>query len=71
MTDPAESAPAAHRRERRRRREPALLDLARAVVLGIRDTGRDMLEAGRTEARKAQDESWRRFDELTHKRRER
>jgi hypothetical protein len=44
---------------------------ARAVALGVRDTAKDMLEAGRQGARAAQLEYWAHFDELTKNRRTR
>lgn len=53
------------------REEHPLIAWARAIVLGIGDTARDMLEAGRRGAREAMDEGWRRFDEKTKHRRER
>ena len=46
------------------------VDLLAAVGLGIRDTARDMLEAGRKGAREAHDEYWRRFEAKTKLRRE-
>jgi len=45
------------------------LDWLRAIALGIRETARDMLEAGRSEARKAYNEYWQRYDEKTKFRR--
>lgn len=51
------------------REEHPAIAWARAVVLGIGDTARDMLEAGRKAAREAMDEGWRRFDEKTKRRR--
>ncbi len=45
------------------------LDWLRAIALGIRETARDMLEAGRTEARNAYQEYWQRYDEKTKLRR--
>jgi NADPH-dependent glutamate synthase beta subunit-like oxidoreductase len=49
----------------------AVVDWARAIVLGIRDTARDMVDAGRAGAREAQEEYWRRFDQKTKRRRTR
>jgi hypothetical protein len=51
------------------REEHPLIAWARAIVLGIGDTARDMLEAGRQAAREAMDEGWQRFDEKTRRRR--
>ena len=51
------------------REEHPLIAWARAIVLGIGDTARDMLEAGRQAAREALDEGWQRFDEKTRHRR--
>ncbi|WBL37045.1 hypothetical protein O0235_05630 [Tepidiforma flava] len=51
------------------REEHPLIAWARAIVLGIGDTARDMLEAGRQAAREAMDEGWQRFDEKTKHRR--
>lgn len=42
---------------------------AKAIALGIGDTARDMLEAGREGAREAMDEGWERFDQKTKHRR--
>ncbi|MDZ7727684.1 MAG: hypothetical protein U5Q44_05495 [Dehalococcoidia bacterium] len=47
-----------------------LLTNVRAVVLGIRDTAKDMLQAGQVEAHRAQDEAWARYDALTRYRRQ-
>ncbi|MGE5597109.1 MAG: hypothetical protein ACM3S1_13885 [Hyphomicrobiales bacterium] len=41
----------------------AVIDWARAIALGIRDTAKDMLEEGRRGAREAYQEYWDRFDE--------
>lgn len=41
----------------------------RALVFGIGDTAKDMLEAGRKGAREAMDEGWERFDAKTKHRR--
>ncbi|HML97360.1 MAG TPA: hypothetical protein PKD75_02700 [Tepidiformaceae bacterium] len=62
--------------EPRRRREwrnlegNPLVGWARAIALGIGDTAKDMLEAGREGARQAMDEGWDRFDRKTKRRRE-
>lgn len=53
------------------RDEHPIIAWARAIVLGIGDTARDMLEAGRQGAREALDDGWRRFDEKTKRRRSR
>ena len=47
----------------------AVVDWARAIVLGIRDTAQDLVHEGRAGARAAQEEYWRRFDEKTKRRR--
>lgn len=61
---------------RRRPRDPrgAIAEAAgeaagwtRAIGLGLRDTARDMLEAGRRGARDAYAEGWDRFDQKTKK----
>ena len=53
-----------------RRVEPET-DWLTAVLLGIRDTAKAMLEAGRTGAHDAYDEGWERFEAKTkHRRRE-
>ena len=51
------------------REEHPIVAWARAILLGIGDTARDMLEAGRQAAREGLDEGWRRFDEKTRHRR--
>ncbi len=55
------------------KREAGVLDEARdwaeAVVLGVGDTFKDMLRAGRRGAREAQSEHWARFDAKTRFRR--
>ena len=47
------------------------LDLARAIVLGIRDTAKDVADGARNEAQAAYEERWTRFEKLTKHRRER
>ncbi|MCC7087543.1 MAG: hypothetical protein M9925_08970 [Chloroflexi bacterium] len=42
---------------------------AKAIALGVADTAKDMLEAGREGARDAMDEGWERFDRKTKHRR--
>ncbi|HMO54938.1 MAG TPA: hypothetical protein PJ994_10575 [Tepidiformaceae bacterium] len=52
--------------------EPAenpIVGWAKAIVFGIGDTAKDMLEAGREGAREAMDEGWERFDRKTKHRR--
>jgi len=66
-----EVEPALPRPLKRRRRELPFVDDLRAVALGIRETARDILKAGREEARRAQDEAWSHYDDLTKHRRER
>jgi hypothetical protein len=46
------------------------VDLFTAVGLGIRDTARDVLDAGRKGAREAHDEYWGRYDAKTKLRRQ-
>ena len=41
----------------------AVTDWARAIVLGIRDTARDAVDAARREAHEAYNEGWRRYEE--------
>lgn len=43
---------------------------AKAIALGIADTAKDMVDAGREGAREAMDEGWERFDRKTKHRRE-
>lgn len=45
------------------------LEWAKAVVLGVRDTAKDMVEEGRDGAREAYDEGWRRYAAKTRRRR--
>jgi len=45
-------------------------ELARAVVLGIRDTAHDVAKGAREEANAAYEERWARFEQLTKHRRE-
>ncbi len=47
------------------------LELARALLLGIRDTAKDVADGAREEAQAAYDERWARFEQLTKHRRER
>ncbi len=44
-------------------------DWVTAVLLGIRDTAKGMLEAGRKGAHEAYDEGWERFEAKTKRRR--
>jgi hypothetical protein len=57
------------RRDWRDLEENPLVGWAKAIALGIADTARDMLEAGRESARQAMDEGWERFDRKTKHRR--
>ena len=53
--------------------EPAenpILGWAKAVVLGIGDTAKDMLHEGRRGAREAMEDGWDRFDSKTKHRRD-
>lgn len=52
-----------------RRSSLPLVDDFRAVARGLRETARDVLKAGREEARRAHDEAWSHYDELTKRRR--
>ncbi len=68
MTSPEEP------REPRRAGPPPefpLVAWAKAIVFGIGDTARDMLDEGRRGAREAYDERWQRFDAKTRRRRDR
>lgn len=58
------------RREWRDLEENPLVGWAKAIALGIADTAKDMLEAGREGARQAMDEGWERFDRKTRHRRQ-
>jgi hypothetical protein len=51
------------------RGENPVLGWAKAIVLGIGDTAKDMLAEGRRGAREAREEGWERFDEKTKRRR--
>jgi hypothetical protein len=51
------------------RKRPRPFDVVQAVFLGIGDTVKDMVHAGQDEARRAHDEAWHRYDELTKHRR--
>jgi hypothetical protein len=51
-------------------RENPLIGWAKAIVYGIGDTAKDMLDAGREGAREAMDEGWDRFDRKTKHRRD-
>ena len=78
MTSPEPEAPrndfeAEPGRDRRRNwRDPEenpIVGWAKAIALGIADTAKDMLEAGREGAREEMDEGWERFDRKTKHRR--
>lgn len=49
--------------------ENPILGWAKAVVLGIGDTAKDMLREGKRGARQGMDEGWDRFDAKTKHRR--
>ena len=49
--------------------ENPVLGWAKAIVLGIGDTAKDMLSEGRRGAREAMAEGWDRFDDKTKRRR--
>jgi|GEM_PF-1275876 len=51
------------------RAENPILGWAKAIVLGIGDTAKDMLNEGRRGAREAIEEGWERFDDKTKRRR--
>jgi hypothetical protein len=51
------------------REENAIIGWARAIVGGVRDTARDMVDEGRRGAREAYDQRWRDFDGKTKYRR--
>lgn len=53
----------------RDRAENPVLGWAKAIVLGIGDTAKDMLDEGRRGAREAMDHGWDRFDQKTKHRR--
>jgi len=50
-------------------RENPVIGWAKAIVFGIGDTARDMLDEGRRGTREAMDEGWERFDQKTKHRR--
>lgn len=52
-------------------RENPVLGWAKAIVFGIGDTAKDMLNEGRRGAREAMAEGWDRFDDKTKRRRQR
>jgi len=49
--------------------ENPILGWAKAVVFGISDTAKDMLEEGRRGAREGMEDGWDRFDAKTKRRR--
>jgi hypothetical protein len=51
------------------RGENPVLGWAKAIVFGIGDTAKDMLNEGRRGARQAMEEGWDRFDDKTKRRR--
>lgn len=58
------------RRDWRDLEDNPIVGWAKAIALGIADTAKDMLEAGREGAREAMDQGWERFDKKTKHRRE-
>lgn len=50
-------------------RENPVLGWAKAIVFGIGDTAKDMLNEGRRGAREAMEDGWDRFDDKTKRRR--
>jgi hypothetical protein len=60
---------APRRRDWRDLAENPIAGWAKAIALGIGDTAKDMLDAGREGAREAMDEGWERFDRKTKHRR--
>ena len=58
------------RRDWRDLEKNPIVGWAKAIALGVADTAKDMLEAGREGARDAMDEGWERFDRKTKHRRE-
>lgn len=58
------------RREWRDLEKNPIVGWAKAIALGIGDTAKDMLDAGREGAREAMDEGWERFDRKTKHRRD-
>jgi len=44
------------------------LEWAKAIVLGVRDTAKDIVDEGREGAREAYDEGWRRYAAKTRRR---
>lgn len=57
------------RRDWRDLEENPIVGWAKAIALGIADTAKDMLDAGREGARDAMDQGWERFDRKTKHRR--
>ncbi len=64
MSSPEERRPIPPRPE-----EGGVLGWVRAIALGIGDTAKDVLDAGRQGAREAHDEAWQRFEAKTKHRR--
>lgn len=50
-------------------RENTIVEWAKAILGGVGDTARDMLDEGRRGAREAMDDGWDRFDAKTRHRR--
>ena len=56
-------------RPRREAEDNSPVAWARAIAFGIRDTAKDMLDAGRNGAASGYDGGWKRFDKKTRYRR--
>ena len=69
--EPPETAAAEAREGGGAQGEGEVLAWARAVVLGLGDTARAMLDEARRGAREAYDEGWHRFEGKTKNRRKR
>ncbi|MCC7365594.1 MAG: hypothetical protein IT303_14610 [Dehalococcoidia bacterium] len=68
---PAEQLPSPSPKEKAASVAGEAVDWVRAIGLGIRDTAKDMLEAGRKGAHDAYGEGWDRFDAKVKKGRHR
>lgn len=60
---------AAPRRQPSSLEDNPIVDWVRAIGLGLRDTAKEMLDAGRKSAETGYDEGWKRFDKKTRYRR--
>jgi hypothetical protein len=67
--EPSEEPVIGETPEPRYRPENPIVDWARAIYLGLRDTGHDALEEGRRAARRSTEANWRKFDTKTRPRR--